>query len=126
MPKVKVIVAGSRDFTSRYFVLDQISQYLDELYKRNKKNKFILVCGMAKGVDECAYWICKQHGIKIKQFPADWDTHGKKAGILRNIEMAEYADELLAIHKHNSKGTAHMIKHMKKLGKPVKVIKIGD
>ena len=56
-------------------------------------------------------------------FEADWGTHGKKAGILRNIEMGDYADALIAFHDSESKGTKHMIEYMKSLGKPVRVVR---
>ena len=37
------------------------------------------------------------------------DVHGKKAGYLRNVDMAEYADALVAFWDGKSKGTGHMI-----------------
>lgn len=33
---------------------------------------------------------------KLTKFPADWNKYGKTAGYLRNMQMAEYADALIA------------------------------
>ncbi|GAA4139709.1 hypothetical protein GCM10022216_18100 [Sphingobacterium kyonggiense] len=48
------------------------------------------------------------NGIPIKQFPADW-SQGKKAGYLRNKQMAKYATHLIAICDGESKGTKNII-----------------
>ena len=59
-----------------------------------------------------------------KIFTADWDKHGRAAGPIRNREMAEYADFLLAFWDGRSRGTKSMINEMYKLAKPVKIVKI--
>ena len=61
----------------------------------------------------------------IRVFPAEWNKHGKKAGPLRNKEMAEYADALLLIWDGKSAGSKSMKKEMEKLGKLVIEIQIG-
>ena len=45
----------------------------------------------------------------MRVFPADWDKYGKRAGYLRNVQMAEYADALLAFWDGESRGTKNMI-----------------
>lgn len=82
-----------------------------------------MVAGCAKGADQIPYRYNSWHGVPIKEFAAGWDTHGKKAGILRNIEMGDYADALIALWDGSSKGTKHMIDYMNKLGKPARIIK---
>jgi hypothetical protein len=52
----------------------------------------------------------------LKRFPADWDTHGRAAGVIRNKQMAEYGDMLIAFWDGESKGTKNMIDTSKKLG----------
>lgn len=49
------------------------------------------------------------HDIPVKKFPADWGGLGKRAGYLRNEQMADYADALIAVWDGKSKGTKHMI-----------------
>jgi len=84
-----------------------------------------VISGGARGIDqageEWAYWSGER---PVKKFPADWDKHGKSAGYIRNKEMAEYADELLAIWDGHSKGTLNMITEMQKLDKPVHIMEV--
>ena len=37
----------------------------------------------------------QERGLSIRVFPADWDTHGKSAGFLRNREIVAAADEVV-------------------------------
>ena len=71
------------------------------------------VSGGCRGVDTIAERFCKLHGYPIKVFNADWATYGKRAGYLRNKQMAEYAAEtggsLIAFWDGKSRGTKMMI-----------------
>lgn len=109
---MKLIIAGSRNIYPKVSELNKIKTmfYMPEVTE--------VVCGMASGVDTSgAYW-ASVHKLPIKEFPADWEAFGKRAGFLRNQEMAEYADGLLAIWDGISKGTSHMINAMQRLEKP--------
>jgi hypothetical protein len=110
---MKIIIAGSRNITDKQILGAAIadSKWFEQIDE--------IVSGHAKGVDQLGEGFAKEYNIPVKQFLADWDTHGKKAGYIRNIEMATYADVLLAIWDGKSKGTKHMIDYMKKLNKPV-------
>lgn len=114
---MKVIVAGSRNFPYGTEVIDQVWKasgfYITEL-----------VSGGAKGVDTVAIRATKD--LPIKFFLPDWETYGKAAGPIRNRQMAEYADALIAIWDGKSKGTKNMIEEMEKLGKPVFVYIYGE
>lgn len=122
----KVIVAGGRDFDYKSEHLDKVSHLISNYYNTKTmtplKGGVELVTGCAKGADQIPYLFNSWHGVPIKEFPADWDTHGKKAGILRNIEMAEYADALIAFWDGKSRGTKNMIEEAKKRGLKVKVV----
>ena len=63
----------------------------------------------------------KRMGIPCEVYPADWRKYGKKAGMVRNAEMAEVADELVAIWDGRSRGTAAMIRMMRRRKKSVAV-----
>lgn len=100
----RVIVAGSRTFND-YFIFCRI---LDPLLK--DVGDVILVSGDAsKGPDRMAIEYANDKGILCRKFPANWDEHGKSAGYIRNAEMAENAEILIAIWDGKSKGTRHMI-----------------
>lgn len=78
-----------------------------------------IVSGGANGVDHCGELLAKKAGLVCTVFPAEWSTFGKSAGYRRNVQMAEYADALVAVWDGESKGTKHMIDIMNKHGKPV-------
>lgn len=108
----RVIIAGGRDFND-YDLL------------RSKADLIAIdtvVCGMAKGADALGYRYAQELKLGIKKFPAEWDHFGKRAGPIRNAQMGDYADMLLAFWDGKSRGTAHMIDYMNKKGKQVIVV----
>lgn len=113
---MKVIIAGGRDFDN----YDLLFQKCDKLLSR--QNEIEIVSGCAKGADKLGEKYANEKGYKIKRFPADWNLHGKSAGYIRNKEMADYADALIAFWNGQSKGTKHMIEIAKQCGLKVKVI----
>lgn len=117
---MKVIIAGSRDITCYHQV---IFAFMESGFYENCTE---IVSGCARGVDTVGEQIARSRGIPVKKFPADWNKHGRRSGPLRNIQMGDYADALVAIRLNNSKGTTHMIEYMTKLGKPVYVMDITE
>ena len=115
----KLIIAGGRDFDNKQLMLDSLHS-LDDSFHRGLPVSF--VSGMARGADALAYQLAKHNNIACHEFPADWDTYGKRAGFIRNEDMARFADGLLAFWDGQSKGTEHMIQTMKRMGKPVVVV----
>lgn len=109
---MKTIVAGGREF-SNYGLLRKTLLGLDITE---------VVCGMARGADTLGRRFADNNGIIVQKFPADWDTHGKRAGYIRNEAMADYADRLVAFWDGHSRGTKHMINLAKKKGLQVIVV----
>jgi hypothetical protein len=99
---MKVIIAGSRSIQEQTVVYTAIEQSGFMLRE--------IVSGMAKGVDRLGEQYAKAHHLPIKRFPANWVKYGKKAGYIRNAEMADYADALIAVWDGQSRGTQHMVK----------------
>lgn len=116
---MKVIIAGSRHMPFSAYPL--IQQAVD-------KSGFAVtevVCGLAKGADTYGAKWAYHAGIPRKNFPADWEKHGKGAGPIRNGEMADYADALIVFIWDGSRGSANMLKQMQDRGKPVFVVYNG-
>lgn len=113
----RVIIAGGRDFAE----LDLLYKKCDKALKN--KEKVEIVSGVAKGADKIGEEYAAHRGHQLKQFPADWETHGKSAGYIRNELMAKYADALIAFWNGKSRGTKHMIDLANKHGLKVKVYK---
>lgn len=110
---MKVIIAGSRSFND-YLLLSQIMATVPASE---------IVCGEARGADSLGRKWAEENGIPIKSFPAQWELYGKSAGHIRNREMGDYADYLIAFWDGKSKGTKGMIDYMQRIGKHGKVIK---
>jgi hypothetical protein len=100
---MKVIIAGKRDFND-YEAVKQTADFL-----LSNQTEVEIVSGGAKGADALGEQYAKEKGYKLTPFPADWNKHGKKAGPIRNEQMAKYADALIAFWDGESKGTKNMI-----------------
>lgn len=98
---MKVIIAGSRN------IIDY--NLLEYAIERSGFDITEVVGGGAKGADELGMIWATQNDIKFIKFPADWSTYGKAAGPIRNRQMAEYADALIALWDAESMGTRNMI-----------------
>ncbi len=116
---IKVIVAGGRDFKDYELLRTKLDQAL-----RNRLNEeIVVVSGKARGADSLGERYAKERGYKISSHPADWDTYGKAAGYIRNKEMAEEADVLMAFWDGKSRGTMHMINLAKEKGLKTLVVR---
>ena len=113
MEKFRVIVAGGRDFQN-YEVLEQSLDHV--LSKKSKTHTIVIVSGEANGADSLGEDYAEKRNFEIDSHPADWDTHGKKAGFLRNAQMADHADACVVFWDGVSKGSKHMINLATKKG----------
>lgn len=111
---MKLIIAGGRDFDD---ITLTALHFCDLDFEVTE-----VVSGGARGADRCGEKVATIYGIPVKKFIPDWDGLGKRAGFVRNAEMAEYADALLAFWDKKSKGTKHMIDTATKKGLHVKVV----
>lgn len=113
---MKIIIAGGRDFTDYRLLKRKCDTYL-----ANTKASEI-VSGTARGADSLGERYANESNLKVAKFPANWDEYGKRAGYLRNEEMAKYADALIAFWDGKSKGTNHMIDLARKYNLKVRIV----
>lgn len=97
---MRTIIAGSRGITQEQF---------NASIRHMSWIPTAVLCGMARGVDLMGKAWAEANGIPVEEYPADWDQYGKRAGYLRNAEMAKNANALFAIWDGESRGTRHMI-----------------
>jgi len=96
-----------------------MDEYRLLIKKRYDENISEIVSGGQKSINKDtlahygADWIGESWArfwdLPIKTFPADWKTHGRAAGPIRNSQMADYADTLIAFWDGKSRGTKSMI-----------------
>lgn len=115
----KLIVAGGRDFDN----YDLLRQKLDRLLENKQDEGVCIISGRARGADSLGEKYALERGYCVEYYPADWDNLGKRAGIIRNMQMADNADGLVAFWDGVSKGTSHMIDYAKKVGLVVRVVR---
>lgn len=115
---MRTIIAGSRSIANNFYVYDAIA--------KSGINITQVVSGTAKGVDTMGEDWAYAHGVPVVRFPADWDKYGKRAGYLRNMEMAENADALICVWDGSSSGSKHMIDIATRRGLHVYVHNIGQ
>ena len=114
---MKLIIAGGRDYS---------------LTARDKSNLDALIpsieCVVSgacpTGVDHDAEAWAETLGIPVVRFPALWRTHGRRAGPIRNQEMADYADALAVFP--GGRGTADMLSRAKRRGLQVYDFRKGE
>ena len=100
----KVIIAGSRDFTDHAL----LCSFADEVLAGAEDIE--IVSGGARGADALGERYAQERGYGLKVFPAEWNKWGRAAGAIRNGQMADYADALIAFWDGRSAGTRDMIR----------------
>lgn len=114
---MRCVIAGSRSY---YPSMEQIT----EAVAKSGFNITEVVSGAAAGVDCCGEKWAGLHKIPATLFPALWDKYSKKAGPIRNSQMAEYGDGLIAFWDGKSAGTKNMIANMRRLKKPIYIVEL--
>lgn len=102
---MKVIIAGGRD----YHDMNVAFLYLKHLLVDHPDPVTTIVSGGATGADSIGESWAMYKELSVIRFLPNWGDHGKAAGPIRNREMAEYADALVAFWDGKSKGTKNMI-----------------
>lgn len=114
---MRVIIAGGRDFNDYELLKRKCDRYMSDPNK-----VFQVISGMAKGADMLGVRYAKERDLYVQEYPADWDKYGKAAGAIRNAEMAEVAECLIAFY-NGSPGTTHMIKEAKKKNLKIRIVR---
>lgn len=98
---MRTIIAGSRTILRMSIV--------ESVMKKAPIRPTVVLCGEAVGVDKLGAVWARKNGIPVESFPADWKKYGRSAGLMRNAQMAEQAEALIAIWDGKSRGAEHMI-----------------
>ena len=106
---MKVAVIGSRNLT-----VSNLGKYLPDQTTE-------IVSGGARGIDSCAKNYANANGIPLKEFLPNYDEFGRSAPLLRNLEIIDYADIVLAFWDGKSRGTKFVIDKCRAKGKPVNI-----
>jgi hypothetical protein len=109
-----VLICGSRNWSDVHAIRKELV--------RLPPNATI-IHGGAPGADRTAGWLAEDLGFTVHEYLADWKRHGRRAGILRNLEMLDAGPDLvIAFQRNGSKGTQHTIDEAKRRGIPMVIL----
>lgn len=110
---MKIAVVGSRNIN--------ISHFKKIKYNIIKMECTEIVTDGAIGVDNIAEKIAKNLNIKTKIFYPDYKKYGKLAPLIRNKQIVDYSDKILAFWYYKSKGTRNTILYAIKINKEIEI-----
>lgn len=115
----RVIIAGSRSFNDYKLLQSKCDKILQNI---QKEHNIIIVSGTARGADRLGERYAQERQYQVERYPADWKRFSLSAGPIRNREMADHADALIAFWDGISRGTTNMIRTAQKGGLSVRII----
>lgn len=129
--EIRMIIAGSRTFNDYNKLEVAVSDVIGGLKNQiGNPIQIKIVSGKARGADRLGERYAREYGYEVVEFIPDWAGLGKKAGYIRNVNMAEYASEdenrgvLIAFWDGESRGTMHMINIARRYSLQVYVVEV--
>lgn len=107
--ELHVAVIGSRSITDA-----DLSKYIP-------RDATMLISGGASGVDTLAEKYAASHDLPIRILRPNYAVYGKRAPLLRNRQIIECADLVIAVWDGVSRGTAYTIDYAHERGVPVQL-----
>lgn len=112
---MRLLVCGDRNWKDGEAIRQRIATL----------SPYVVIHGCARGADRLAGTVAKELGVGVEEFPAQWNTYGRAAGVIRNQQMLIEGkpDYVLAFHDdlEHSKGTADMVRRARGEGIQVEV-----
>lgn len=106
---MKVAIIGSRNI-----IIDNLKKYLPDNIEE-------IVSGGAKGVDTCARKYATENNIRLVECLPDYRKYGRIAPLKRNLQIIDYADEVIAFWDGSSRGTKYVIDNCNKKNKKITI-----
>ncbi len=116
---MKLAIIGSRNFTDYDFFKEKL-EYLTQ----NIEEDIVYVSGGAIGTDSLCKRYCQENNYELIEFLPDYKQYGKGATHIRNSQIVEFSDALIAFWNNVSKGTKSTLEKAKKKGLTIKIVKI--
>jgi predicted Rossmann fold nucleotide-binding protein DprA/Smf involved in DNA uptake len=108
-----IAVVGSRSYRN----LAAVRAFVDML-----STDTVLVSGGARGVDKTAERHAASRGMRVVSIPPDFKVHGRRAPLVRNEQIVERADWVVAFWDGKSAGTLHTMSIARRMKKPLIVM----
>jgi hypothetical protein len=116
----RILVTGSRDWPDHDVIYDALDAALNAAPK--DRDTWLVVGDCPRGADRIAYQWAVTAMVPIDVHLADWATHGKAAGPIRNGAMVRAGANLcLAFIQAGSRGATHTLELARRAGIPTRV-----
>jgi hypothetical protein len=113
---MRVLVCGGRNYNDAETlcrVLGEVTASLNE--------DITVIVGDATGADQMA-WDWAVHRCRTIRYEADWKTHGRAAGPIRNQRMLDEGKPDLVVAFPGGRGTADMVRRARAAGVAVREV----
>jgi hypothetical protein len=131
---MRVLVYGGREFGTSREEYKKAQSFLNDLainvFPRTEEDEYgnylpaiTIISGEARGADSIGTDFAAINWTGYEGYPADWNTHGKAAGHIRNQQMLDSGIDL-AVEFPGGRGTADMRRKLDKAG--VKVLEYHE
>jgi hypothetical protein len=107
---MRVVICGGRQFADAAFLWKTI----DEFHAKTPITEVIV--GGAVGADTLGEHWAKDRRVPYRIFMADWATHGRAAGPIRNKAMLDEGKPDLVVAFPGGSGTANMLSQARAAG----------
>lgn len=116
----RIVIGGYRNFDNYEIFKNFVDLCIGD------KSEITILSGHCKGVDLMGERYAKEKGFALEIYPADWKKYGRAAGPIRNRQMVENADSVIAFVSETASGTKKLIENAKKLNKELFIKNIGE
>ncbi len=111
---MRIAIIGSRGLG-----VDDLSKFIPDKVTE-------IISGGARGIDRCAEEYANKNNLKLTVFLPDYQKYKRGAPLIRNREIIEAADEVIAFGDSKSRGTKHAIDLCRKMNKRITVYLMED
>lgn len=111
---MKIAVIGSRSFNDYVFLKDTLLKIISGI-----SSDVTIVSGGAKGADILSEKFARENNLQTEIYLPDWKKFGRGAGIVRNKDIVNASDIVVAFWDGKSKGTLSSINIAKKQNKKI-------
>lgn len=119
---MKIAIVGSRSFSDYVELEIKVKKFLSE-WNCELDHSLEIVSGGAAGADSLGAVFAKNHHLKMTSVLPDWKKYGRGAGLVRNREIAQIADAVIAFWDGSSKGTKSTIDLFRENKKRIKIVR---